>query len=337
MNVVSTPEPARPAAGEPLVRVQGLSRRFGSRSFWRPGKTRGFYAVRDVNLTIAKGEALGIVGESGCGKSTLGRMILRMLRPTDGQIEFAGQDISTLSDGALRPLRRRMQMIFQDPFASLDPKRRIGDQIADALKVHGIMDEAQSRQRTAELLSQVGLLPEHAGRRPHAFSGGQRQRIAIARALAPSPDLIVADEPIAALDVSIQAQVVNLLSDLRARMGLSLLFISHDLHVVRHLCDRVAVMYLGRIVEQGTVEQVFGSPRHPYTRVLLAASPSLRSGARIESLKGEIPSPAHPPSGCGFRTRCPMALPACAEREPALVTDGTDHAVACRRAGEMPA
>ena len=334
MDVSTTRTPIGPEAGEPLVRVEGLSRKFGKKS-WRPGASNYFYAVKNVDLTIARGEAVGIVGESGCGKSTLGRMILRLLRPTGGRIVFAGKDISTLAEKELRPLRKRMQMIFQDPFGSLDPKRRIGDQIADALKVHRMMDAAQCANRVNELLTQVGLSPEHAARRPHEFSGGQRQRIAIARALAPNPDFIVADEPIAALDVSIQAQVVNLLADLREKMGLSLLFISHDLHVVRHLCDRIVVMYLGRVVEQGTAEQVFGAPRHPYTRVLLQASPSLKSSEEIKSLKGEIPSPVNPPSGCGFRTRCPMAIPACAEREPPLVGDAQGHSVACIRAADF--
>lgn len=325
----------QPAAREPLVRVRGLSRQFGKKTWWPPGASHSFFAVNNVDLAIARGEAVGVVGESGCGKSTLGRMILRLLRPTSGSIEFDGTDISTLSERALRPLRCRMQMIFQDPFASLDPKRRVGDQIADALRVHRLMDEARIKERVHDLLSQVGLKSEHAGRRPHEFSGGQRQRIAIARALAPRPDFIVADEPVAALDVSIQAQVVNLLADLREKMGLSLLFISHDLHVVRHLCDRIVVMYLGRVVEAGTADQVFGAPRHPYTRVLLEASPSLKSGEKIQGLKGEIPSPANPPSGCGFRTRCPMAIAACAERQPPLTTDETGRAVACIRAGEI--
>lgn len=334
MDVTSTPMPAKPVTGEPLLRIEGLSRKFGKKS-WRPGASSYFYAVRDVDLTIARGEAVGIVGESGCGKSTLGRMILRLLRPTQGKIDFAGKDISALPEKELRPLRRHMQMIFQDPFGSLDPKRRIGDQIADALRVHRMMDEAGVQRRVNELLTQVGLTPEHATRRPHEFSGGQRQRIAIARALAPSPDFIVADEPIAALDVSIQAQVVNLLADLREKMGLSLLFISHDLHVVRHLCDRIVVMYLGRVVEQGTAEQVFGAPRHPYTRVLLDASPSLKSGEKIRSLKGEIPSLSNPPSGCGFRTRCPMAIPACAEKLPPLSQHADGRSVACIRADSM--
>jgi oligopeptide/dipeptide ABC transporter ATP-binding protein len=320
--------------GTPLVEVRGLSRQFGKKG-WRSGSSSLFYAVKDVDLVIAKGEAVGVVGESGCGKSTLGRMILRLLTPTEGTIDFAGQDISRLSDRQMRPLRQRMQMIFQDPFGSLDPKRRIGDQIADALKVHKLMDAKQARARVDELLVQVGLKPEHADRRPHEYSGGQRQRVAIARALAPNPDFIVADEPIASLDVSIQAQVVNLLADLRAKMGLSLLFISHDLHVVRHLCDRIVVMYLGRVVEEGTAQEVFNSPRHPYTRILLEASPSLKSGQKIKSLKGEIPSPANPPSGCGFRTRCPMAISACAEIEPPLVRSADRRGVACIRAGEM--
>lgn len=320
----------------PLVEVRGLSRQFGQKG-WRPGSSSLFYAVRDVDLVIAKGEAVGVVGESGCGKSTLGRMVMRLLTPTEGKIAFAGQDISRLSPWQLRPLRSRMQMIFQDPYGSLDPKRRVGEQIGDALDVHKLMGADDARKRVEALLVQVGLKPEHAAFLPHAFSGGQRQRIAIARALAPNPDFVVADEPIASLDVSIQAQVVNLLSDLRQTMGLSLMFISHDLHVVRHLCDRIVVMYLGRVVEEGPAQAVFSAPRHPYTRVLLDASPSLKTGGKIKSLKGEIPSPADPPSGCGFRTRCPMAIDACARTQPPLVRSSDHRAVACIRAFELAA
>lgn len=324
-----------PGESDVLVSVKGLSRRFGKRSWW-PGRSTSFYAIRDIDMTVRRGEAVGIVGESGCGKSTLGRVILRLLAPTSGTIDFAGHNISNMGERQLRPLRKRMQMIFQDPFGSLDPKRRVGEQIADALKVHKLLDAKARATRVAELLAQVGLSTEHAIRRPHEFSGGQRQRIAIARALAPYPDLIIADEPIAALDVSIQAQVVNLLDDMRVKMGVSMLFISHDLHVVKHLCDRIVVMYLGRIVEEGTSRQVFEAPRHPYTRVLLDASPSLKRTDRIKGLKGEIPNPANPPSGCGFRTRCPMATAACAEAMPVLTRTADGHAVACIHSNPPP-
>ncbi len=259
-------------SGDILVTAEGVSKAFTSGSGLL-GRKKSFLAVRDVDLVIRKGEAVGVVGESGCGKSTLGRLLLQMLPLTSGKVIFKGTNLSDLSGSALRETRRKMQLVFQDPYGSLDPRRTIGAQIADGLIIHHLAKGPEIAQTVSTLLQQVGLDPHHANRLPHEFSGGQRQRIAIARALSTQPEFIVADEPVSALDVSIQAQVVNLLADLRQQLGLALLFISHDLHVVRHLCDRVVVMYLGRIVEEGPAEEVFTQPAHPYTRALIAATP----------------------------------------------------------------
>jgi oligopeptide/dipeptide ABC transporter ATP-binding protein len=294
-------------------------------------------AVRDVDLQIGRAEAVGVVGESGCGKTTLGRLLMHLIQPTAGRVLFDDQDLGAVPPASLRRLRRRMQMIFQDPYSSLDPRRTVGDQIADGIVIHDLADRKGAQDKVAALLKQVGLDPLHATRLPHEFSGGQRQRIGIARALATGPNFIVADEPVSSLDVSVQAQVVNLLADLRAELGLTLVFISHDLHVVRHLCERVIVMYLGRIVETGPAKDIFAAPAHPYTRALLAATPTLSRATRNRRavLGGELPSPAAPPSGCVFRTRCAYAVSACSETVPPLrSTDGT-RSVACLRSAEI--
>jgi oligopeptide/dipeptide ABC transporter ATP-binding protein len=314
-----------------LVTAAGLSKRFPIGGWLSRG--RAVQAVTDVSLAVAKGETLGLVGESGSGKSTVGRLMLGLLPPSAGHVTFEGADLAIAGAAAMRRLRARMQLVFQDPYGSLDPRRTVGAQIADGLAIHAVVPPAERAARVAALLEQVGLDGAHAARYPHQFSGGQRQRIGIARALATGPDFLVADEPVSALDVSVQAQVLAVLADLRARLGLAMLFISHDLPVVRHLCDRVAVMYLGRIMEEGSVADVFASPRHPYTQALLSAAPSLHPERRRTRmlLQGEPPSPAEPPSGCVFRTRCPLAIPDCAKAVPALHGEG-GHRVACIRA-----
>jgi oligopeptide/dipeptide ABC transporter ATP-binding protein len=323
---------AHAAMNAPLVRAENLSRAFRTRGLFGGA---GLIAVRDVTLEVARGEAVGVVGESGCGKSTLGRLLIGLIAPTRGRVRFDGRDLAGLPAAELRRLRRRMQIVFQDPYASLDPRRPVGQQIADGLRIHHLADAAAVTERTAELVRLVGLDPAQSGRLPNAFSGGQRQRIAIARALATRPDFIVADEPVSSLDVSVQAQVINLLADLRQTFGLALVFISHDLHIVRHICERVVVMYLGRIVEAGPTADVFRAPAHPYTRALIAATPSIRPRARVAVVAGEPPSALAPPSGCVFRTRCAYAVPACAETVPPLVAQGP-RSVACLRAAEAP-
>ncbi len=315
-----------------LVEAKSLSKSFetgaGLRLF---GKGRAIRAVSNVDLTLHRGEAVGLIGESGSGKSTIGRLVLGLLAPTSGSIVFDGVDLAGAGAADLRALRRRMQLVFQDPYSSLDPRRAVGEQIADGLVIHGIGDAAARKARVSEMLAQVGLAPEHAGRYPAAFSGGQRQRIGIARALAIGPELLVADEPVSALDVSVQAQVLELMAHLRTKLGLSLLFISHDLSAVRHLCDRIVVLYLGRVMEEGPTREVYAAPRHPYTRALLSAVPKLSRAARGEReiLKGDPPSPADPPSGCVFRTRCPHAMEICARAAPAPVEVGAGHRAAC--------
>jgi peptide/nickel transport system ATP-binding protein len=311
----------------PLVEVRDIKRHFGSRD--RPVR-----AVDGVSFSIQRGETLGLVGESGSGKSTIGRTVLRLIDCTAGQVLYRGQDIGRLSSGELRRLRSRMQIIFQDPYASLNPKMRIGAVLDEALATHGLAAGKGARaRRIAELLELVGLRAEHASRFPHEFSGGQRQRIGVARALAVEPEFIVADEPLSALDVSIQSQVINLLADLRERLSLTLLFISHDLDVVEYLCDRVVVLYLGRVMEVASTETLFTRPAHPYTRALLAASPrpDPTLPRAIVPLKGDIPSPMDPPSGCVFRTRCPHAIEACAHTVPALEPLAPGHLSACLR------
>ncbi|MGG5819491.1 ABC transporter ATP-binding protein [Falsiroseomonas sp. HW251] len=316
----------------PLLDARGLSKRFpvlgGAFGLTQVGEVR---AVEEVDLTIHSGEVLGLVGESGCGKSTLGRLLIRLIEPSAGQVLFEGQDLAAARGNRLRQLRRRMQMVFQDPFGSLNPRMRVAETVAEPLRLAGV-GRVERRARAEALLAQVGLPAEAAHRYPHQFSGGQRQRIGVARALALDPALVICDEPVSALDVSVQAQVVNLLRDLQRARGLAYLFISHDLRVVRHIADRVAVMYLGRIVESGPKRATFQAPLHPYTRALLAAAPVPRPGGRAaeEPLAGEIPSPLAPPSGCGFHPRCPIAMARCREERPVL--SGGERQVACHLA-----
>ena len=314
-----------------LLELDDLAKHFPVRDAL--GRARGAVrAVDGVSLSVPQGSVLAIVGESGCGKSTLARLALRLIEPDRGAVRFLGEDLRGLSARALRARRRDMQLIFQDPFASLDPRMTVEDAIAEPLKLHQVVPRGAERARVAALLERVGLRPEAARRWPHEFSGGQRQRIAIARALASGPKLIIGDEPVSALDVSVQAQVVNLLQDLIRDLGLTFVLISHDLGVVRHIADRVAVMYLGTIVEAGPAEQVFGAPRHPYTRALLAAVPG--HGARAAPIEGDPPSPIAPPAGCRFHTRCPFAEAVCREQVPALAD--SIHLAACHLQDRLP-
>ncbi|KXK18116.1 MAG: putative oligopeptide ABC transporter ATP-binding protein [Chloroflexi bacterium OLB15] len=295
-------------------------------------------AVDDVSFDVMKGETLGLVGESGCGKSTTGRTVLQLYKPTSGSVVFEGKELSTIATNELRHMRRKMQMIFQDPFASLNPRMSVGNIVAEPLKIHNVIQNKFELQEYVEsLLQRVGLNPYYVNRYPHEFSGGQRQRIGIARALALKPTFIVADEPISALDVSIQAQVVNLLEDLQEEFNLTYLFIAHDLSMVRHICDRVAVMYLGKIVELGTTDEVYNNPLHPYTQALLSAvpvpDPLIEKKRQRIILKGDVPSPARPPVGCNFNTRCPVAVPGICYQEPDPPLEEVEpgHWVACHR------
>jgi peptide/nickel transport system ATP-binding protein/oligopeptide transport system ATP-binding protein len=327
---------AEPEAGSPgrLLDVTNLM-------VWFPVKGGGLIrrtvgrvgAVRGVSLHLDAGETLGVVGESGCGKSTTGRAILQLQRPSSGSVRFNGRELTTLPKGEMRRVRRDVQIVFQDPYASLDPRMPVNDIVAEPLRIHGQWTRTDGMDRVAGLLRMVGLKPEHGNRYPHEFSGGQRQRVGIARALALEPKLLVLDEPVSALDVSVQAGIVNLLEDLQDALGLAYLFIAHDLSVVRHVADRVAVMYLGRIVETGPRDVVYDNPLHPYTKALLSAAPEAdpkleRQRERI-TLTGEVPSPVRPPSGCGFRTRCAMAHDLCATIAPDLTDHGEERSVAC--------
>ena len=319
---------------EALLEVTDLVKHFHVSGGLRRHAAGVVRAIDGVSFSIRRGETLGLVGESGCGKTTTGRCVLQLEQATSGRIRFDGSDITGMNHRELRQVRRRMQVIFQDPYSSLNPRMSIGDILAEPIKVHGLVpDKAKREERVRELLAQVGLLPQHARRFPHQLSGGQRQRVGIARALAMEPKLIVCDEPVSALDVSIQAQIINLLENLQASLGLTYLFIAHDLSVVRHISDRVAVMYLGHIVELADRQALYEEPRHPYTRALLSAvpipDPKLEATRERMVLRGEVPSPLNPPSGCVFHPRCPMAVDRCSAEIPRLREVKPGHWAAC--------
>ena len=318
---------------ETLLEARDLVKHFTVRGTAFRGGGEVVHAVDGVSLDVRSGETLGVVGESGCGKSTLGRLLVRLHEPTSGSVRFGGSDITTLSRRRLRPYRREMQMIFQDPYASLNPRKRVGQILGDPFEIHGGLSREKTRLRVRELLETVGLSPDHVNRYPHEFSGGQRQRIGVARALALNPKLIVADEPVSALDVSIQAQVINLLDDLQSEYDLTYVFIAHDLGVVHHVSDRIAVMYLGVVVEVGPSDELFLAPVHPYTEALLSAIPAIEGEEEVPRerivLEGEVPSPVAPPSGCRFHTRCRYATDICKIERPPLVDHGGGRLAAC--------
>jgi oligopeptide transport system ATP-binding protein len=325
-----------------LLEVEGLTKHFPvTQGVFLSHLGKTVKAVDDVTLSVAAGETLGLVGESGCGKSTTGRCIIRLLEPTAGKIHFEGTDVRKLRGGRLKAFRRDVQFIFQDPYASLNPRMTFGEIMSEPLVIHGIGTRTERQERCKEMLKVVGLNPEHINRYPHEFSGGQRQRVGIARALMLRPKMIVCDEPVSALDVSIQAQIINLLEELQQEFGLTYLFIAHDLAVIRHICDRVAVMYLGKVVELGGWREVYNTPNHPYTQSLLSAVPvpdpeKQRKRARI-ILRGDVPSPVDPPTGCRFHTRCPIAqIPICKDQEPPLREVAIGHQAACHFAKSFP-
>ena len=325
---------SQPTANGNLLEVSDLVKHFPIKSGILIDREVGrVRAVDGVSFSIAPGETLGLVGESGCGKSTVCRTVLQLIEPTSGSVRFEGREIAGMRPRQMRPLRREMQMIFQDPYASLNPRKRVAQVVGDPLSLHGVASGDELKRKVQELLERVGLSAEHYNRYPHEFSGGQRQRIGIARALALRPKLIIADEPVSALDVSIQAQIINLLDDLQDEFGLTYMFVAHDLGVVRHVSDRIAVMYLGKIVEIGPAEEVYKNPIHPYTLSLLSAIPipDPRENAAREPLviEGDVPSPANPPEACRFHTRCPYATAICSEVEPQLVDHGNGHWAAC--------
>lgn len=318
---------------QPLLDVRGLKKYFPVKGpLGSLGKVKDYVkAVNDISFRLYEGETLGIVGESGCGKSTMGRTILRLIEPTEGQALYKGTDIFRLSGKAMRGIRKEMQMVFQDPYSSLNPRKRIGQTLEEPLVIHGIGSKKERTERVMEILHKVGLQLDHYYRFPHEFSGGQRQRIGLARALVVNPRIVVTDEPVSALDVSIQSQIINLLQELQAEFGLTYLFIAHDISVVRHISDRIGVMYLGQMVEQAPTDSLFASPLHPYTQALLSAVPIPDPGKKRERiiLRGEIPSPINPPPGCIFHTRCPHAMAVCREQAPAKLEAAPQHTVAC--------
>ncbi|MGQ3209952.1 MAG: ABC transporter ATP-binding protein [Shinella sp.] len=317
----------------PILETRALGKRFSIGTRFSAEGRRTVHAVDNVSIAVRRGETLGLVGESGCGKSTLARCLVRLYDVSDGKLLFEDEDITSKPLRELRPLRRRLQMVFQDPSASLNPRRRVGDLVGEPLRIHTKLSAAEINRRVAELFEIVGLLPDHVGRYPHEFSGGQRQRVGIARAIALNPDLVVLDEPVSALDVSVQAQIVNLLADLQEKLNLTYIFIAHDLSVVRQVSTRIAVMYLGSIVEEGPAEAVFAAPAHPYSQALISAVPIVEKtpgGTRKRILlTGDVPSPLNPPSGCRFHPRCPIAKDRCRTERPELISHGAGRKVAC--------
>ena len=319
----------------PLLEIRNLRKSFRVNDSL--GRSAGqLVAVDNVSLQLKKGETLGLVGESGCGKSTTGKLIAQLLRPDSGEVIFSGVELTRLSPSKMRPYRRRMQMIFQDPFSSLNPRMTVGSILSEPLQIHRLVPARQTRDRVIELLEKVGLSAQHEQRYPHEFSGGQRQRVGIARALAVEPEMIIADEPVSALDLSVQAQILNLMERFQRENNLSYFFIAHDLAVIEHISDRIAVMYLGKIVELTAADELYRNPRHPYTEALLNAVPSPDPDhPRPQSLSGEIPSPVNPPDGCYFHPRCPYADEVCRQQEPALTELGNDHQIACHHSDQV--